>query len=654
MKQSITVGAILFCLILSCQPVQPPDSLQRSLTLAGENRKEIMMAIRHYSQNAKDSLKLKALYFLIENMDGWYYYKGPLLNHYLEYLKLIKADSEHGAEFMQNIRSKYGPYSSNGVQLLYDLQQVKAKELIENIEMAFKVWKEQPWGKSISFPHFCEYILPFRISDEVPADNRRAIYDQFNSYLDSVKRAGGSTIEACKVINDRLIEDKWLFTTKVGFLPHFDAARLVKYRTGSCRDMADLGTYVMRSLGIPVGNDFLPQWPYRNQGHNWNVVLVDEGEHTRMFLGAEDSPGTPHKPLTKKGKVYRRTYAKDPASLAMLKQPEDMVPLLFNDARIRDVTDSYVSCLDIRIPLEKLTCAGQKYAYICVFNNNRWVPIHWGSIEANQESVVFTKMETGISYIAAVYKNNNIIPASPPFILSEDGQLRYLVANRKSPNDRLTTSRIFPVTADDFYVGDLDGAIFQAAHNKDFSDAETLFTVPRHTFPYWNKFYPTTANSFRYYRCMLPPGNNCLGEMAVFKHGRKLSGRLMFPTDTIFKRPETNASKAFDNDFETGFSSYKERRGWVGIDLGKSVEPDSILYAAKIYLRPEIFIISGHEYELSVWSEGKWESLQRKKANSGIINFSRLPAGGLFLLNDITKPVNKRIFTIENGKQVWW
>lgn len=38
--------------------------------------------------------------------------------------------------------------------------------LVNHIEWAFKVWREQPWGKHVDFDTFYEYILPYRIGDE--------------------------------------------------------------------------------------------------------------------------------------------------------------------------------------------------------------------------------------------------------------------------------------------------------------------------------------------------------------------------------------------------------------------------------------------------------------------------------------------------------
>lgn len=36
------------------------------------------------------------------------------------------------------------------------------------------------------------------------------------------------------------------------------------------------------------------------------------------------------------------------------------------------------------------------------------------------------------------------------------------------------------------------------------------------------------------------------------------------------------------------------------------------------------------------------------------ITFKDVPQGGLYLLRDLTRGKDERIFTYENGEQVWW
>ena len=83
--------------------------------------------------------------------------------------------------------------------------------------MAFKVWREQPWGKNVSFETFCEYILPYRIEDETLEYWREMYYEKYNSLLDSLRMSDvldkEDPIVAAKYLRDRLLDKEHYFTS---------------------------------------------------------------------------------------------------------------------------------------------------------------------------------------------------------------------------------------------------------------------------------------------------------------------------------------------------------------------------------------------------------------------------------------------------------
>lgn len=62
----------------------------------------------------------------------------------------------------------------------------------------------------------------------------------------------------------------------------------------------------------------------------------------------------------------------------------------------------------------------------------------------------------------------------------------------------------------------------------------------------------------------------------------------------------------------------------------------------------------GDKYELMQWREGRWESLGERTATCNALEYERIPSGGLYVLRNLTKGHEERIFTYENGKQIWW
>lgn len=61
-------------LLVACNETK----LEYALRRAGDNRMELEKVLLHYSQEKKDSLKLKAACFLIENMPGHYTKVGDI------------------------------------------------------------------------------------------------------------------------------------------------------------------------------------------------------------------------------------------------------------------------------------------------------------------------------------------------------------------------------------------------------------------------------------------------------------------------------------------------------------------------------------------------------------------------------------------------
>ncbi|MDR6942945.1 hypothetical protein [Mucilaginibacter pocheonensis] len=64
-------------------------------------------------------------------------------------------------------------------------------------------------------------------------------------------------------------------------------------------------------------------------------------------------------------------------------------------------------------------------------------------------------------------------------------------------------------------------------------------------------------------------------------------------------------------------------------------------------------ITKGKSYELFLWNN-KWTSLAKVTATGNHLNFDAVAKNGLYWIHSSDKATNERIFTIKNGKQVWW
>jgi len=131
-----------------------------------------------------------------------------------------------------------------------DIEVIDSAFLVNNIELAFSVWNK-PWNKQISFEDFCCYILPYRAQTELPSNLREHMKNRFIPILDSAKVT--STLDACIVLNEHLKTIMRYQNTGLPFYPTIEET----YYSGisRCEGLCDLGTFIMRSVGIPVTVD---------------------------------------------------------------------------------------------------------------------------------------------------------------------------------------------------------------------------------------------------------------------------------------------------------------------------------------------------------------------------------------------------------------
>lgn len=61
-----------------------------------------------------------------------------------------------------------------------------------------------------------------------------------------------------------------------------------------------------------------------------------------------------------------------------------------------------------------------------------------------------------------------------------------------------------------------------------------------------------------------------------------------------------------------------------------------------------------NNYELLYWNNEKFISLGKKIATDTIIEFNNVPKNSVLWLRNLDVGKEERIFTWENGKQVWW
>ena len=143
--------------IISCR-TQEEKCLEEVLSLPLANKEELQKVLDHYKD---DSLKYQAVCFLIRNMPFHAGYEGNALKHYYQYFDIYAQGKLGPHEVIDSL--KENSFSVSQLKRIEDIANIDSSLLVQNVDWAFKVWREQPWGKNVSFDNFCEFVLPYRL-----------------------------------------------------------------------------------------------------------------------------------------------------------------------------------------------------------------------------------------------------------------------------------------------------------------------------------------------------------------------------------------------------------------------------------------------------------------------------------------------------------
>lgn len=406
---------VIYTLILLFMPAfligqnkYPPD-VEAALTQTKTNRPELEKAILNFTK-VTDSLKLKAVYFLIANMDiqhaesyNWVDSAGKRV----EFNELDYPDFKTSVEAFDNLKKNYSKLRAKPVYIR-DIDTVKAPFLIETVNKAFDVWK-QPWAKHISFDDFCEYLLPYRVSIE-PIQNWFSPYrNKFGFIKEKAKGNLDSALQYLKTDINEWFTCTYNLEQRTEPLPRLGALQLLSRKKGSCEDVGDMTTFALRSLGIPATVDVVPFWATSTGGHSLNAVFNSNGAALPydILLLYDSLKNFIREPA----KVLRTTYSNQKNTLANVKDKNSIPYGFMRLKNYKDVTGEYWQVQDVDCPLFSDTIIDE-IAFACVLNGGTWQPAWWGKISNN--SVRFTNMCKGAVFLPMYYKKGRMIPAGYP------------------------------------------------------------------------------------------------------------------------------------------------------------------------------------------------------------------------------------------------
>ncbi len=621
--------------LLSCSS-NLPKGVKKVIKQAGDNAIELEKVIEHYSSSTKDSLKLKAAYFLIENMANKYSivpvnennnYEKLILNSNISEKKAWDPLESNVGKLIDSIKLKEFAY----IKKVKDIDVITAEYLINNIDRAFEAWNKTKPFTNYSFDLFCEYILPYRIKNEPLTDWRSAALKKYEHLLDSLHDSFSLATEIVK-------RSEVYYNSGMSRYPFpITFEEIDNLRWGACNHLSNYLLFSLRALGIASAVDFVPVWANRSSGHVWNVIFDSSGKAIDVGFTRDGS----NKIGYKISKIYRTTFSNNPNSIH-----KDW----------KDVTCEYkmpLTDVDINIFDDKV-----KNLFLFTFDNRKWLPVAFASKKNNKflfkdmaRGILFGDNKIfcyenegkGIVYMLGVFlKEKKSFQMRYPIILKEDGTVHKLVPNFNKKRE-IKLYRKYPrYERIDNYARNMMGGIFELSDDKKKQEYNVIYTIkkkPNHSVERVNLSETFTGSYVKY----TAPSNSWVNtsEIAFYYNNKKVDAIVIKPKNLEVKH-------IHDDNINTYYSGKKGES--VIFYLGKNTAINSLLYAPRTDNND---IMKGELYELFFWNK-EWVSLGRKKAKKYSLEFEDVPDNSLLLLRNFTKGVEERIFTYENGKQIWW
>lgn len=632
--------------------------LEIALQSAGNSRNELEKVLLYYRENSSDSLKYRAVCFLIVNMPFYSYLSGKQLENYKSYYSWLKKSKGKSPEQVaDSVKKVFGPIGN--MVRKRDILEIDSAYLCHNIEWAFKVWKEQPWGKNISFDMFCEYILPYRIDDEPLAYWREMYYEKYNSLLDSLRMSNTldkeDPVVAASYLIERLLDKEHIFTSVTPTSFGHIGPEYVQYLSGSCREVTDFCVYLFRALGIPCAIDFIPMSGSGSAGHFWLVTWDKNGEDYKM-----DFP-EPLQLVRKSwwyamdmsAKMYRYTFSVNRGVYeSMAAYGEELYPF-WRLPKFKDVTHGYAQYYkkEMKIPSERIYKEKRdgKIAYLCLSSRDRWIPVDWTEYDRN--NLVFRNLKKSSIMRVATYENGSLHFVTDPFIVDGWTNKSHYYSAGEEKQDVVLYAKS-NIDTEDLFRDRMIGGVFEGSNRADFADKDTLFLIQSKPYRLRTVVKSWSDKKYRYLRYVGPENASCnVAEIAFYEPNdtTALKGNVLGTPGCSQQDGSHEYTNAFDGKTWTSFDYIEPTGGWTGLDAGKEVQVDRIVYTPRNrdnYIRP------GDTFEL-FYCDGDWKSAGMMIATTDSLVYRNIPKDVLLLLRNHTRGVDERIFVYENGTQAW-
>ena len=624
-------------------PVIPEQVQSRAETIKEE--------VDAYFREHPDSLKQKAARFLLDNSRYHLHQTGKRVRAYSELILSLPLNSGIQEDTLRKIQDQF---SDGGDSLVYDIFTLDGPKMIDHVNLVVDFYRKAAWGHHVPFSVFCDYLLPYNTGQDGVGP--------WTCYFRDIYFAEQDSSLLTKKIEEAVsLVHQWIYQRTLGFqvkwgqnalnLPELSPVVLDHLRIGSCQQLTARSTAMMRALGIPVAMDMIPYYLNRDTGHSWNAAVLDSARSIPLDATSKET-GIYRYNSYKISKVYRQAFSVQDAGHPASRGLSPYLPEFLRSPFYRDVTDQYTTTSDVVIPVGRKEARNGAGVCLSLFNRAGWKPVSGGTLKHGV--VYFRNVGRDGVYLPVRIDDNGTRYFRPPFILNNSGTIHYLKPDTVR-RQALKLIRKFPLDSlKKHYIKRMIGGIFQGANRPDFRDAVVLYQIKENPGEQYGTARVASEKKFRYVRYLSPPASH--GNIAELEfYGdtsgrRKLTGRVIGTEGSWGDNPGTTRAAAFDGDALTYFDARQSDEAWTGLDLGVKRAVGKIRFIARNDLNS---IQKGDEYELFYW-DNAWVSLGKKVAATYELNYDNAPVNALFWLRNLTAGREERIFTYEEGKQIWW
>ena len=441
-----------------------------------------------------------------------------------------------------------------------------------------------------------------------------------------------------------------------------------------CSMITEVKITALRAMGIPTAYDYIVNWANSNSSHFWYHIEDDKYRKEKykidnlqrpkdiqhLITGASYDIVPLQDSLPKNviqyynrtiAKVYRKSFAltKDMHSFS---ENSGEIPYNLRGSHISDVTSKYLNCVNISYSIINDNKYKDGIYCLACFDNKNWTIQCLGKLSWNQQIVKFNNIGKNIVYLPVLYKDGVSNAIGMPFLLNNEGNLKELSPSKEKQEITLNMKYPFRSTIS-LWLSFMKGGIFKVANKDDFSDSTRIYKIDKIPF-YQNTIkINSVSKKYRYFiydyssaHCYINRFD--IGDIIFYdSDGKIIKGSVIGNSGSYNHEP----SKVFDLDPLTYFEdNQNDSKKFVAI----KTKPTRLSKIKFIGRNDGNNIIPGDKYELYLWN-GKWKLIGKAIANAdGEIVFKNVQKNALLFLKNSKGGAENRIFTYQNGKQLFW